>query len=116
MATAVLPLEDGPKPINKKHPDRFRTFSPLFACFRPFSHFFALFVSDLSKKMLSRKPCPEFVGPKPNNRLKDCSPNSSRDLSMLEASKREQPEGDGQDFVTTSRAVVMTFVMLYDVL
>ena len=27
------------KTITKKRPDRFRTFSPVFACFQPFSHF-----------------------------------------------------------------------------
>ena len=41
------------KKTNKKHPDRFRAFSPVFACFQPFCTFslvFALFglsVSDL---------------------------------------------------------------------
>ena len=43
MATATWPLENGTKTINKKHPDRFRTFSPVFARFRPFSHFVARF-------------------------------------------------------------------------
>ena len=41
---------NGPKNEQQKHPDRFRTFSPSFDCFRPFVHVFALFglcVSDL---------------------------------------------------------------------
>ena len=37
MATGKCPK------INKKHPDCFRTFSPVLACWRPFLHFFARF-------------------------------------------------------------------------
>ena len=52
MATDIWPLENGQKTINKKHPDRFRTFSHVFARLRPFSHFslvsalFGMSVSD----------------------------------------------------------------------
>ena len=41
MATAIW-LENGHKTINKKLPDRFRTFSPVFARLRTFSLVFAL--------------------------------------------------------------------------
>ena len=55
MAIAIWPLDNGQETVNRKHPDRFCIFSPVFACFRPFLPFcafslvFALFgpcVSD----------------------------------------------------------------------
>ena len=54
MATAIWPLKNGPKKINKKHPDRFRTFSPLFACFRLFLHFFSLVLAFFGRKSTIR--------------------------------------------------------------
>ena len=43
MAAAIWPLENGQRTNNKKHPDRSSICSPVFACFRPFLHFFVRF-------------------------------------------------------------------------
>ena len=63
MATTIWPLENGPQTINKKHPDRFRMFSPVFACFRPFLHFltrFRTFWGCLFLTFLGRPFCALF--------------------------------------------------------
>ena len=43
-----------PKTINKKHPDCFRTFSPIFARSRPFLHFLSLVLAPFGVSVSDR--------------------------------------------------------------
>ena len=106
MATALWPLENGPKTINKKHRDHFRTFSPVFrlfstvfALFRSFSNFLGclpdlLFLAVLEKRGTTHKNSKDsFLRANPPNPWKTSKKRSKKQGFPWKEKSKEIQDG-----------------------